>query len=496
MSFNSQQQAALKVLGIDSTDPRATLVLALAGNIGAADGRVYNPSVERTGDKLVIPEGANLPDVISTLRRQYDREEQIVRVHVKMDVSPWDGAIALQKAIEQNLGVLIQKSCQCGDPNCGTHQMEVEVELGRTIQVPWGSFELPGMDDAEVTTETKTDNGQMVFACTVRCKRRYEDRVRRLLDTARQIASRESIHKGKAFSIAFHDDDGDRIPMPKPSFFQFMEEEPIFNQDLGESIERNVFVPLRHADDLRAMGQSLKRGILFAGDYGVGKTLLASHIAREAVKNGWTFIYVKDSEELANALVYAQKYQPVVVFAEDVDRVAGTERTDDVNDILNQLDGVDSKSAAIMTVLTTNHPKNINKAMRRPGRIDLVMEVLPPDAETVIRMINRFAGSSLKAGSDLTEVASILAGESPAKVRETIGRAKLETLRRAGSPLAKITSADLVTVAREVKAESGLFLTIEKSSDTHNVKAIADGFEVAASAMRRSVNGKGSSISA
>lgn len=478
-----------------SKDPGAVFAMLIGGATNK-DQKVYNPSVNREGDKVIVPEGAHLPDVISALKRQHDREEQVTNIHVTIPVSPWDGAMALMKAIEQNIGVVIQEGCICGRPGCGVHQMDVEIELGKTIQVPWGRFQLPGMEEAIVSTDTASENGRTIFSCNIQCKRRYEPRVRRLLDTVREIATKESLHRGKAFSIVFNDEHGDPIDLPKPKFFEYLNDEPIFRSDLTAAIERNVFVPIRHADSLQQMGEPLKRGILFAGNYGVGKTMLASHIARVATAAGWTFIYVKDSEELPEALRYAQQYQPVVVFAEDVDRVAGLERTDDVNELLNQLDGIDSKMAKIMTILTSNHPDKINAAMRRPGRIDLVLEVLPPDAETVTRMIQSFANGKLEDNTDLTNASHTLAGEAPARVRETVGRAKLESLRRTGDPKAKISGTDLEAVAHEVKAEGNLFKKNEGPTDHKNVTAMADGFEVAATAMRKSVNGSGKPLPA
>lgn len=486
---NAHEHALLeKILGHSGGDPRIALLEALSGAIGG-DRRVYNPSVDRTGDKVIVPEGAHLPDVISALERQHNREEQMMQIHVTIPVSPWDGAVALMKAIEENIGVVIQQ-----EGFDGAHQMDVEVELGKTVQVPWGTFELPGMEDAVVSTNTTFENGRLVFSCHVKCKRRYEPRIHRLLDTVREMAMKESLHRGKAFSIAFRDEDDDPIEMPKPKFFEYVNEEPIFRGDLAAAIERNVVVPIQHADKLQKMGESLKRGILFAGTYGVGKTLLASHIARIATAAGWTFIYVKDSEELPEALRYAQQYQPVVVFAEDVDRIAGLERTDDVNELLNQLDGIDSKSAKIMTILTSNHPDKVNAAMRRPGRIDLVLEVLPPDTETVARMVKQFANGMLEAKADLTAVSEILAGETPARIRETVGRAKLESLRRTGKANAKLSGADLEAVANEVKSEGAMFQRNEENTDGHNMTAIADGFQSAATVMRRSANGSGRPI--
>lgn len=478
-------------LSPEITGDAARLLSALS-QVVAGSGSVYSASVVRTGDKVIVPEGANLPDVISALRRQHESEQQIVRVHVTMPVAPWDGAMALKKAIEKNLGVFNQMNCACGNPDCGVHQMDVEIGIGESIRVPWGTFELPGMEGAEVTTRMSEEEGRNVFACEVKCKRRYEDRVRRLLDTVREIASKESLHRGKAFSISFHDEDGDLLDMPKPKFFEFSKDVPIFNAALTKAIERNIMVPIKHPQSIIEMGESLKRSAAFVGHYGGGKTLLASHIARVATENGWTFMYVKDAKELPMALQYAQQYQPVVVFAEDVDRIAGLERTDDVNDLLNQLDGIDSKSSQIMTIVTSNHPERINPAMRRPGRIDLFLEVLPPDSDTVGRMIRHYAGAMLDAQADLTEVAAKLAGESPARIRESIGRAKLAALGRTGRPNTLITAADLMVVADEVKGEAGMFAPAEKPVDSTSVTALADGFAHAASALRKTaMNGAG-----
>jgi transitional endoplasmic reticulum ATPase len=302
----------------------------------------------------------------------------------------------------------------------------------------------------------------------------------------RHHAASDSIHRGKAFSIRFLDDDGDRLQIPTPKFFALNAEEPLFRRDLEQAIERNVFVPLRHTSDLKDMGENLKRGVLFAGNYGTGKTLLASYVAREAIANGWTFIYVKNSAELPYALRYAQRYQPVVVFAEDVDRVAGLERTESVNNLLNQLDGVDSKSAQIMTILTSNHMEKVNAAMRRPGRIDLIMQVLPPDAETVERMVRHFSRHGLESNADLTGIGKVLEGLAPAYVKEAVGRARLEALRRTGDKDSLISGEDLEAVAKEVRAEKDMF-SEKKDENPHGPETVARGFEAAAMQIRKEV---------
>jgi transitional endoplasmic reticulum ATPase len=436
--------------------------------------KVYNPDVVREGDKLIIPDDADLGDVIKSLERKHKAEQQNMVIHDSIPVPPWDGAISLVRAIESELGVVTQETNWWEG---GAPAIEVEVDYGKTMTVPWGTFILPAMEGATIGTGVNFENNRMIFMMTIKVKRKYEKRIRKLLAVVRKLALTESLHKGKAFSIAFTDSNGRTEELPKPRFFQMTEDTPIFNKNLELKIARNIFVPLQQTANLKKIKEPLKRGALFAGAYGTGKTMLAHYIAREAIKHGWTFIYVKNSAELPSALTYAECYQPVVVFAEDIDRIAGTVRDNGVNELLNQLDGIDSKVAQIMTILTTNHPESVNAAMRRPGRIDTILEITTPDPEAVERMIVSFARGLLDPNADVSEAAKILAGDIPARIKETVGRAKLEALRRTSDPEALINGEDLAFVAAEVKDEAEFFNRQQAPKNGKDIKAIALGFE-------------------
>lgn len=466
-------------------------VAALAKALGIdIDPDQYAAEVLRTGDKIILPEGASIPEVIKALQAEYDSERQKVSVHTTVPVPPWDGAMALSKAITNKLGLVQAVEIPGGwfSPDQPPTEIEVEYELGKTMAVRWGRFTLPGMGDAIAETSMQRDEttGEFNFTCKITTVRRWQKRAREILDLMREYAMSESIHKGKAFSIQFYNADGDQITIPTPKFFEFNRQVPVFRNDLEQAIDRNIYTVIRHANDLKAMGESLKRGVLFAGSYGTGKTMLASAIANVAVQYGWTFIYVKDPAELPLALQYAKKFQPVVVFCEDVDRVAGKERSDDVNNLLNQLDGVDSKSAQIMTILTSNHSDKVNMAMRRPGRIDMVLQVLPPDAETISRMVKVFVGDGLEPNSNLAGIGETLTGFAPAYIREACGRARLEALRRTGNLKSLINGDDLATVAAEVKAEKEMFTG--SGDDTHEstvqMNSLADGLTAAGKIMK------------
>ena len=79
----------------------------------------------------------------------------------------------------------------------------------------------------------------------------------------------------------------------------------------------------------------------------------------------------------------------------------------------------------MMLVLTTNHIEKIDKALLRPGRFDAIISILPPDAETAIRLIKVHARDLLDDSVDLTEVSTIIEGWTPAAIREVVERAKM-----------------------------------------------------------------------
>jgi SpoVK/Ycf46/Vps4 family AAA+-type ATPase len=115
-----------------------------------------------------------------------------------------------------------------------------------------------------------------------------------------------------------------------------------------------------------------------------------------------------------------------------------------------------------------------------------VLQVLPPDAETITRMVKSFVGTSLAQNADLTGISKVLEGFAPAYIKEACGRARLEALRRTGNFNDPINGDDLKTVAQEVAAERNLFVANE--ADNTKVTGLADvgkGFSVMASIINK-----------
>jgi transitional endoplasmic reticulum ATPase len=121
-----------------------------------------------------------------------------------------------------------------------------------------------------------------------------------------------------------------------------------------------------------------------------------------------------------------------------------------VDGILNTLDGVGTKESEIITILTTNHVDNINKAMLRPGRLDAVLTVTPPDGPTAVKLARQYARGLLDDSNALELAGQEMAGMIPAVIREVVERSKLWAIGRAGGDLSKLalTADDLVGAAQ------------------------------------------------
>lgn len=422
-------------------------------------------NIERHNGPIMLPTKMTNEAAVEVLQRAIREDGMPYEFNEMIPAFPWDGALALRKALEERFGFAQMQSTRGGFFGMFSSppmQIAVETGPGQTTKVPWGQFAIPGIPGYIECGHTEHD-GRTIFQVHGETLNKHKPEVDALIQRIREIAAAESIYRGKAIQMRFRDDKGRIQDLPSISFLPPSDATPIFARDLERAIEANILTPMRHADMARKHGIPLKRGTLLAGPYGTGKTLLAAMIARESGKAGFTFIYVPEVAELADALDFAQAFQPAVVFAEDVERVAGTDRDEDANRLLNTLDGIGSKAGEVMTVLTSNHPESINPAMRRPGRIDLVLHVEAPDAEACERLVRLYGHGILAHGTNLAEAGMELAGLNPATVREVVERSKLEALRRSAGKACAVTGDDILATAKVLRAERDLF-----TPRTHN----------------------------
>lgn len=395
--------------------------------------------VVREGEKIILPTKMTNSEAIAHLQRLIKQDEEVVTPSQTFDAFPWDGAHALTLALNNLFGwYSLEKTPGFFGPN-PPEMKTVETGPDTTVQVPWGRFSIPQIPYSEgyLQTGTTTKNNRLVFQLTASMRRKYEPIFQQICEEIKRQLDAHSLYKGKAFKIKFNADNGTALPIPEISFIRLSQDAVdnlVLSKRVTEQVVTNVFTPIEKHMLLKKLGLRFKRGVLFYGKFGVGKTMISTATAIKCTANGITFVLCTRAEEFSQAMEFARQYAKAVVFCEDIDRVTSGPRTEALDNILNTIDGVEAKRAEVMAVVTTNDVDAVNQAMLRPGRLDAVFEVTPPDAEAVQRLIKVYAGKELDPKADLVPVGKALCGQVPAVIQECVNRSKYYALAQAVHP--------------------------------------------------------------
>lgn len=433
--------------------------------------------IKKFGTAMIIPEGMTWDQSIELLQRRKVYEEEVVQITRKFDVFPWDGAVALDRVLKERYGW----SPAVGIPGMfSTKPPElkaVEVAPGVIQQIPWGRFIIPNTD-ADVYTQFGDKDGRIVLQMLYKGKRKWQDDAESLFEALDAEIKKHSIYKGQAFKLDFERQSQEGIV--EPQFIDTRKIDPsqlILSEDVEAAVETSIYTPLKRYKDLPLFGLTFKRGIGLTGTYGTGKTLAARISAKYAVDANITFVDCLQPDYLGAAVAFARMYQPAVIFCEDVDRSLSGDRTADMDEILNIVDGIDSKNTDIMVVITSNAVEKINPAMIRPGRLDAVIHVTPPDAAAVSRLLRHYGAGVIDSSEDLGPAAEQLAGHIPAVIEEVVKRSKLAALKRLapGQTTLTVDSQALLESAKTMKMQLDLLYRKEEKEVVPTIDAAFRG---------------------
>ncbi|MEU2114717.1 AAA family ATPase [Streptomyces sp. NPDC016459] len=241
-------------------------------------------------------------------------------------------------------------------------------------------------------------------------------------------------------------------------------------EEVKDRLEAAFLAPMRNPELRRLYGKSLRGGLLLYGPPGCGKTFIARAVAGELGANFLTVslsdvldMWIGASEKnIHDIFETARRQAPCVVFLDELDALgAKRSRTHHsglrnvVNQLLTELDGIASGAGneGVFVLAATNVPWDVDIALRRPGRLDRTLLVLPPDAtarEAILRYHLRERPIEAVDLGKLVKATEDFSGADLAHVCETAAEAALLDSARSGR-VRLITTKDLLGAAKQIK---------------------------------------------
>ena len=224
------------------------------------------------------------------------------------------------------------------------------------------------------------------------------------------------------------------------------------------TLHDNLITGIKEPEQFAKMGIRPSRGALLYGPPGTGKSLLAKALATESNAN---IIVVRGPEVLSKWVGESEKAireifrkakasSPCIVVFDELDSLArpraheddilGNERV--LSQILTEMD--DAGSAGVIVVGITNRPDLIDTSLLRPGRLDQIVYIGPPDEKARLEIL-RITSQSMPLAADIDL-------ESIAQSTKNFSGADLVALCREAGVLALQRRSDVISSANFANA--------------------------------------------
>lgn len=200
-------------------------------------------------------------------------------------------------------------------------------------------------------------------------------------------------------------------------------------ENIKEELYR-VCDTMKNPEKYNHFGVVTPRGVLFYGDPGVGKTMMAQALAKESGRKVFTirknmpdgeFVkFIKDSFE------NARKEDSAIVLLDDMDKFANddSEHCDAEEYVTVQAEIDECKGREILVIATVNDIYCLPKSLLRAGRFDEQIEMKVPKGDDAIKIIEFYLkNKNVKTSVEPAKIARLIEGHSCAELEKVINEA-------------------------------------------------------------------------
>lgn len=373
--------------------------------------------------RIMSQPGIKYADALDYIDNELKQSKKMAKINYRIRCFRNDGIYQLNQAISQVFGAVVSKEQRNPSGESSVQTVDITLADGTRVKAPYGDISLEGLGEGS-SINIDYDSSTHDLVITGKCQFRFSSLMDDIIEVTKHNLRTNSIYKGQALEISDIND-------PKILDLSGIDRQLMVLSKETEYALRPIYARIMNPTMCLEKGIPLKFGALLEGGYGTGKTLLAFKLAKKAVANNWMFIYLKDPKLLAEALrmskIIDQSGHGVLIFVEDIDQVTRGNRDSAMQDILNTLDGGDTKDMNVITLFTTNHIELIEPTFLRGKRVGTIISMGPLDAETAEQFIRKsFEIGCYTILDDLTDVCKFIEAShiAPAFMAEIIEKVK------------------------------------------------------------------------